>query len=808
VKELLLSLFNLDGVDFHTEGGWEIRFLTEWAPAVIVLGCLGVGVLVWLVYAFEKGTASPRFKAMLAGLRTLAMAALVLALLKPAVVVRKFQLREAFVLVLADASDSMKLTDRYRDEGRVARLAYAMGLTGTPEAPVDPDTAAEMRGMSRAEIANRVLANSRDNVIERIARASRVRQFVFAGSLSPAGTDGGARASTAPAGAVRPLVIVPDGPTTQIGECIREAAAELRGQRIAAMVVLSDWCSNSGIPPEEATRYALDAESTFPIFTVGVGDPAEQRDIAVAGVSANRVAFLKDPLLFNVAIEQVGCDGADVPLELRIGDQVVARKNVSLGPGRKYYTISHRPEKEGVYTYVVTVPPGDEELSQANNAVEHRVTIKDDKVRVLLVSARPTWEWRYLKNALVRDETVETSVWLQSADANWVMAGGRQVNELPLARKELVDKYDVVMLLGAAAEALSEEQLENLRSFVGDFGGGLVFCAGGQVVTEAFAQTPLAKCLPVSVEPPSGVRPEAAVSRSFKPRVTPEGWTHPAMKLVEDAHQNRELWESLPGLFWFHPVGDRKPAARVLAVHPEEKTEAGPFPIFVEQRYGAGKVFFSATDETWRWRFLIGDKYFYRFWRQVLGLTAANKLLGGAKRLTLSVARNRYTVGQKVEIEAKRLTDMLRPSEERFLMATVDLPGGTTQKVRLTLVDPTQGMYRGSFVARRIGNYAVWMKAPDTEKPETVPFSVSMSTLESESRRLDVETMRRVASLTSGWACTIDRIGEVPGRIKSESMRSAPKTYPTEVWDSWGVLLLFALPLAAEWWLRKRRLLT
>ncbi len=809
MRDLLLRLFNLEGVDFESAAGWNLRFLSGWAPHVVALGCLGLLLLVWQVYRREKGTATGRSKLALGLLRLLALAALVFVLLQPALVVHKSQLKESYVILLADKSDSMGLEDQYRDEPRVARLAYAAGLTQTldPARPVDPGVAQELRSMSRAEIANRVLANPRIGLVERIARNCRVRQLVFAETVSEAPTspDGAPSPDEGPSRLpVRPLVIVPDGPVTQLGECLRDAAAELRGQRIAAMVVLSDWCSNSGITPVEATRYAVDATGApFPIFAVGVGDPAVQRDIAVAGVSANSVAFLNDPLVFNVALEQSGYDGATVPLELRIGDAVVARKDITLEPGRQYHTISHKPVEKGVFKYVVSIPKRDDELSGLNNAAEHTVTVKDDKVRVLLVAAPASWEWRYLKTALARDTSVDVSVWLQSAEPEWVMAGGRQLEQLPLSKKELVDDFDAIILLGASADAISNDQFENIRAFVGEFGGGLIFAASPLVVTEAFEKTPLAKCLPLSLDLPSGFTPASDIENSFKPRVTPEGWAHPAMRLVEDPHQNRELWDALPGFFWLQPTGKLKPGARALAVHPEEKSEHGPLPIFVEHRYGAGRVFFLATDETWRWRFLIGDKYFYRFWRQIISLTASGKLLGSAKRLTLAVARTKYTVGQKVEV----LDEMLRPSGERFLLATLDLPGGGTQQVRLTLADPSQGIYRGSFVARKVGSYAVWMSAAPGENPETVPFSVTMSTLESESRRLDVETMNAVAAKTSGAAFTIDQVDQIPDRIKAESVNITTE-HPTEIWDSWGCLLLFVIPLTCEWWLRKRRLLT
>ena len=150
---------------------------------------------------------------------------------------------------------------------------------------------------------------------------------------------------------------------------------------------------------------------------------------------------------------------------------------------------------------------------------------------------------------------------------------------------------------------------------------------------------------------------------------------------------------------------------------------------------------------------------------------------------------------------------MLRPADAKSLTATLDLPGGATQNIKLSVSDPTQGTYRGSLVARKVGDYAVWLRPGPGEKPETVPFSVTMSMLESESRRLNTEMMEAVARRTSAAAFMIDQIGRIPEKVKGEAENIVTEQ-TTEIWDSWGCLILFAIPLTAEWWLRKRRLLT
>lgn len=786
----ILKLFNLDNVDMTGAEGWHIRFVNEWAPPVVFGIVALVAFLTWFIYKREKGTASKPYKHMLMALRLLSFAILIIILLGPAIVVTKSEMKESYVVVLADKSDSMNIADKYRDEKLAASLAYAAGLIDKPAERLSPELTDQLRALTRAEIANKILANPRLKLAEQISATARVKQYVFSSGISAAELV----SDPAQPAKLRPLVIQPDGPVTQIGESIRDVLAELRGQRVAAMIVISDWDSNSGLNPVEAA-----GKCPFPIFAVGSGDPAEQRDLIVQNVLANPVAFIKDPLVFDVTVEQAGYDKESIDIELVLDGNVVSRKSVKLGGVRSHHTLTHTPTALGEFKYIVRIPGRDEELSNANNSMEHQVIVKDDKIRVLLVSAMPSWEWRYLKSALARDASVEVSTWLQSADRNWVMAGGTQINSFPLNKKELLDAYDVIIMLGASPDGFAEEQLENIRSFVGDFGGGLIFSPGPMVANETFENSPIGKCLPVSLISSGALSADPSPA---KLRITAEGWTHPLMTLLENDQENRDLWESLPGFYWFYPTGKPKPGAYILAEHPDIKTEFGNLPVIVEQRYGTGKVLYVGTDETWRWRYITQDKYFYKFWRQSMGVIATSKLLGNAKRLTLSLSRNRCNIGQKVDVEVKMLDDMLRPSEEQFVNAMVDIPGGMSQELRLAKGD--DGLYRGSLVARKLGEHKVWIKAGANDKPESAQLIVSMSTLESESRRLNTEAMQAVAGRTFGKAFTIDQFDKVPALIKSEAVNFTSE-HPTEIWDSWGMLILFAIPITLEWWFRKRR---
>ncbi|HSW45151.1 MAG TPA: hypothetical protein VLM89_06230 [Phycisphaerae bacterium] len=77
----------------------------------------------------------------------------------------------------------------------------------------------------------------------------------------------------------------------------------------------------------------------------------------------------------------------------------------------------------------------------------------------------------------------------------------------------------------------------------------------------------------------------------------------------------RNIWGRLPTMLWRCPVSELKPAAEVLAEQPGLDGSPGR-PAIILQRAGNGLVLFVGTDETWRWRYEVGDRYFHQFWAQ------------------------------------------------------------------------------------------------------------------------------------------------------------------------------------------------
>ena len=114
-----------------------------------------------------------------------------------------------------------------------------------------------------------------------------------------------------------------------------------------------------------------------------------------------------------------------------------------------------------------------------------------------------------------------------------------------------------------------------------------------------------------------------------------------------------QIWQRLPELFWYFEAPRKKPAALVLAEHPDGDRLRGQAAAGRStSSSGAGKAMFHAFDDTWRWRFRAGDRYFGRFWVQTIRFLARSKLVG-QRQAEIQTDRRRYQRGQPIQLRVR-----------------------------------------------------------------------------------------------------------------------------------------------------------
>lgn len=814
------KLLGLENVSFG-EGEWGIRWAN--APEIWILLLLIVPAVVLVtvfVYKREPKTAGRPMKAFLGGLRVALLALLLAILFQPVLYVETSVNKETAVLVLIDDSLSMTFKDRLTDKKQREGLARVVGLdVGPTGLSVVQD--ATLDEMTRIDMVNRALTNEKLDVLGQIKkRHHAVHVFAFSSTL----------AADPPVGKMEAK-----GQTTALGDAILEAMNTTKGQIIIGVIVLTDGRSNSGIDPTNVAQVLSERDLTVPIFTVGVGNPSEPKDIELSRLEAPEVALASPPggkgdyVNFSFILKNQGYEGDEVPVILKTQEGkeapvTVAEEKVKLqAKGREQpFTIRYRPEKPGEFICTVEVPLQDGELIKENNVLTHHLIVAPATIKVLYIEGYPRWEYRFLKNAMLRDHSLEVQCLLQSSDSDFPQEcskGLTALTEFPTEKRDLF-KYDVILWgdvdpNGEFLPAARVDKLfENIATFVEEIGGGFAMIAGTRYAPRTYRNNPLSKLLPVVQEDADGAVLDVTSPRteSFHPKLTPAGREHAVMRLDPDPEESARLWEDpaetrqgLPGIFWYYPVKRAKPGATVLAVHPTDANPAGNRVITAVQPYGRGRCLWMGTDETWRFRFIRGDKYFYTFWGEALRYLRGGRLLG-SKRFEVKTDKSLYAVSDPVKITARAFDADFTPIDEPIYLASIETPGIQKKDVELKAVPKKPGYFEGTYKPQETGAFKVWVgpEGLGNEKERAfASFAVALPNREYEDPTLDTKTLETLAQKTEGRFLPLSSLDQLPEAVKSRGETTSTITREDDLWDSPLAFLLVLLVVTTEWILRK-----
>jgi uncharacterized membrane protein len=265
-------------------------------------------------------------------------------------------------------------------------------------------------------------------------------------------------------------------------------------------------------------------------------------------------------------------------------------------------------------------------------------------VKVLYVEGTPRWEYRYVKNAMLRQPSVRISCLLTGAGPGFAQEGSRTDPRIgfpgPVQRfpdkAEDMEAFDVLLLGDLDPHLFSDAQFKMIADFVRK-GGGFGMLAGPRYTPSAYRKTPLAELLPVNVEKVEPDGKNAQFPDGFQPALTDAGRASPIFRAWQAGREARETngagaEKDYEPLYWYCRGVAARPAAdgaEVLATHPTTRVVDGnPLPLLVVGHCGKGRTLFSGIDDSWRWRFAASDAVFANYWLEQLRYLVGGKAGG------------------------------------------------------------------------------------------------------------------------------------------------------------------------------------
>lgn len=776
------------------------------AAVAAVVAAAALAALFWHLDRRERRDLSRPRRAALVALRLLVVGAVAVMLVEPVLVSTRRETLASHLPVIIDDSESMRFADPYTDESRAAEVTAALRLRSEGRrSPVE-----RLRETPRLDLAR---ASLRPN-LDKLGRGREV--FLY-------GLDSASR--SAGSGAPRPRQLddlKPDRGVSPLGDALREVLASHRGRPVAGVVLVTDGRSNAGEDPLRAAEAAV--RLGVPVFPVAAGAEEGPRNVRLAEVEASPVVFARDPMTLGVVVEARGLKDAEgtVSLEQRVNEndwEPVAEERVALGEDGVLKRVTFRvvPKVVGQYEFRARVGGAGPELTREDNVATAAVRVVRQQIRLLLIAGAPSPEVQFLRNALLRDQHVESAVWIQHADPGYRQGGDRPVARLPGDADEL-GRYDALLLVDPDMRALGPQWPEMITNFVGKDGGGLIFVAGELYSQQLFEEDDpesaggrWTRLLPV-VREPGLFRTEAQVRLSTQStyllELTPEGRGDPIFQFHPDPIRNRSVLTSLPGMYWSFPVTRARPGATVLARHgdPRMQNQYGRHVLLASQLYGPGRTVFLGFDSTYRWRYLSED-YFDGFWARLIDRVGRSKALGGRFPFQVHLGKSAYRVGDQVSVGV-RFTEAAAVAEASGLVAELEAAGQPPEPLRFERAADDAELLTATFPAEKAGAYSLRI-TPATAADAGAAVRVSTTTfrVEPPRREVDEPSLNRplladLARLTRGRVFDLTDVGDLDGAI---AMREVSRTLEDreELWDAPLLYATVVLGLTAEWVLRK-----
>ena len=619
-------------------------------------------------------------------------------------------------------------------------------------------------------------------------------------------------------------------------------------QPVAGVLLFSDGNAT------DLSNATFQSNDLPPIYPVRFPRNSQIADLAVGSIQIKTSAFEDAPVTILAEAHALELSGKRIVAKLfDRKNRLVERQtsNVASKDETLTFRFQFRPLEKGLKFYrfeVIAVETGSIEPSVEESSVIEEATLENnqrtftlkhggEKKRILYLSGRPNWEFKFLNRAMADDTEIELAALIRIAkkEPKFEFRGRKDESSNPLFRgfkKEADDqteKYDQAVILrlnmkdgeelrngfpqkpeelfGFHAVILddietgffTQEQSQLLEKFVSERGGSLLVLGGLESFRRNRSQFVFERLLPVYLDDAQLPMKHS----NYHLLLTRAGWLKPWVRLRKTENEEQVRLSKMPAFRTLNRVRDIKPAAMVLAEVAD--SHRNKFPALVVQQYGKGKSAALLVGDFWRWGLKkdLDDRDLAKAWRQMLRWLVADTPQQIETQLTheKNDDTDRMKISVRVRDPAHRLLDN---AKVRIALATPD--GKTIVLDGKEKATQEQGLYEVGFTPRTVGVYRVAVSAADEQGKllgeSQTGWVHEPNRQEFATVRPNDELLQSLATQTGGEVVPAADLQEFVASLPS---RPAPVTQIAmhPLWHQpW--LMLFALGcLISEWGIRR-----
>jgi uncharacterized membrane protein len=580
------------------------------------------------------------------------------------------------------------------------------------------------------------------------------------------------------------------------------ALAQEPGERPKAIVVVSDGrFARPGAALDDAALRELSSSLGTPIHSVAVAEQAP-RDASIRAIRSSGASVAHQALALTI---EIGCAGGlscgEIPVtarELRQGVEpfVLAQGVAKMTGETATIELSITLDRAGARLVEVSIEPPEGDTIPENNTRLLSFSVTRDRLRMLHVAGRPTYDVRALRMWLKSDESLDLIAFfiLRTDEDNTETSEDSELALIPFPVDELftehLPSFDAVILQDI--DAVTYKLLRHLPALANYVrgGGGLIMVGGPSAFAGGgYARSPLESVLPVELR----TSEQPFDTADFVPRYTEAGRSAPVLRGLSELFA-----DELPSFTGSNTLGAARPNAITLWEHPGRRAGQGSMPVLALGEAGDGRSIALGVDGTHALSFSefadrAAGRAYGALWDGLVGwlmrdpryealrLELAYPCIAGLPA-SLRLVRLPGSTGD-VSLQLTRLG----PQGTPVLTKSVKAPAPGPLELELGVLEA--GGYSAS---ARVG------AAP----PTRFDFACERGGPAWSDSRPDPERLARIAKASGGRAVSLRNVNDlpVPAPIEVAAERSSVPLLP-----AWAWTLAASLALGGHWYARRRQ---
>jgi hypothetical protein len=553
-------------------------------------------------------------------------------------------------------------------------------------------------------------------------------------------------------------------------------------KNIASVTLITDGVLTSGSNPYyEAIKLGI------PIFTIGIGDTTQRKDVEIKKVLHNDYLYAKTPTNIIATIYNKDFAGQSVTASLYEDNKFISRQNVSLSSaGIQNVAFDYDPQSSGEKKLSVILTPLKDEFTTANNKKIFYVNVLSNKIKVVLLASSPSADLTFINNALKRDENLEVSSIVQIAQDKFL-------NKL---NYQILDSANVFFLIGFPSDLTPENLLNRVIARIKNDKVPYFLTLSSEISLNRLSL--LGDELSFTV---TGI---SNIYREVQPEILQEQSTNPILK--QSDKDIIGLWNKLPPVLQLNSIFNPRIESKVLA-EIKINNKVINSPLIITKNFSGKRSVTVLAKDIWKWKLQVAPKGIDLFDSFIINSLRWLRAGEEQKLVSIKSSKKNYSQGERIEFSAQVFDESLNPVSDAEIKIKIK---SDMNEYETDMQNVGPGLYEGSVIINETGDFRFSGEAyidGTLLGKDNGSLNIGEIDLEMINPVMNYSLLNLLAKESGGEFYTPDNYKPLMTRINQlNKLSSKEKIIKSEItlWSDTWMLLIAIFLFSLEWFIRKR----